>query len=105
LRFFVWTGKGPVIAAILANGGADPKNSGFIYHFNTYDQLMLCRDTLQVVAPQAFHMSPLAIATANAYLPPGQAIAPQQAIARAWIVQKTQVLSTDYSEDKAFFKI
>ena len=91
-----------VTAYILANGGTDPKNSGFIYHFQSYQTLLECRDSMRLAIPAAFHASPNTIYEYNQTY--NLNIAPSIHMADAWLIFKTPaVLATDYSRDTAFF--
>lgn len=97
-------GTAPVIEALLNHGGQDPQDSRFIFHFNTYAELIQCRDALREITPQAFHLPPGAVATMNEMMAEDATpIEPEQPIASAWIVQKIQTLSSDCAEDRAFF--
>ena len=91
--------RNQVIAHFLANGGTDSENSGFILHFQTYQSLLQCRDNLRVTVPNAFHYSPTMVANFGINIPL------PIPMAHAWIVMKTQVMSTDYRKDIAFFVI
>ena len=91
-----------VNAYILAYGGTDPKDSGFIYHFQSYQTLSDCRDSMRLAIPAAFHASSSIIdeynQTYNLNIPPSIHMAD------AWLIFKTPaVLATDYSRDTAFF--
>ena len=46
--------QGQVVNHILSNGGEDPPNSGFIFHFQSYAALVNCRQSLRNVVPIAF---------------------------------------------------
>lgn len=95
-----------VINHILGNGGSDPQNSGFIFHFQSYQQMITCRDSMRITVPAAFHNSPNLVLQINAMLPPNVPPLPAPVpMAEAWIVLKTAILSTDYKCDIAFFVI
>jgi len=85
------------ITHFLANGATDSEVSGFLFHFQTYQSLLQCRDSLRVTVPNAFHYSPTLVAqfSINTPLP--------IPMAHAWIIMKTQVMATDYRKDIAFF--
>ena len=87
------------ITHFLANGATDSEGSGFLFHFQTYQSLLQCRDSLRVTVPNAFHYSPTLVAQfgINTPLP--------IPMAHAWIIMKTQVMATDYRKDIAFFVI
>ena len=44
-----------VIEFILNKGGTDKYASGFIFHFRTYDSIMVCRESMLDAVPGAFH--------------------------------------------------
>ena len=74
-----------VVEYICGNGGNDTKESGFIFHFQTFQELLECRDTMQDEIEEAFHRLG------------------EIEMAEAWIISKTAVLSTDYKRDTRFF--
>jgi len=90
-----------VVAHILANGGSDTQNSGYIFHFRTFQALMACRDAMRAPIPAAFHNSPGTIQAIN--LQYGHNIPVSVPMGEAWIILKTLILETDYREDVAFW--
>jgi len=84
-----------VINHIITNHGTDREESGFIFHFKQFNQLIACRDTMEALIPVAFHYPP-AIALRLGLPVPVE-------MAEAWIIIKTAVMSTDYNNDKKFF--
>ena len=91
------------MAHILANGGEDPQNSRFIFHFKSYVSLMHCRDSMRITVPEAFHPSPTVVNNYNQMF--GLHVAQPIPMAEAWIILKTAILSSDYCQDFAFFVI
>ena len=87
------------ITHFLANGGKNCEGSGFLFHFQTYQSLLKCRDSLRVTVPNAFHYSPTLVAQFDINIPL------PIPMAHAWIIMKTQVMATDYRKDIAFFVI
>lgn len=74
-----------VIEYIVSSGGDDAKESGFIFHFQSFQDLLECRDSMQDQIDEAFYS-------------PGEI-----EMAEAWIISKTAVLATDYKRDTRFF--
>ena len=72
---------------IIAHGGSDSMDSGFMFHFQTYQNLMLCRESMRGTVPGAFHHSAVAMIEFG-HLPPVP-------MAEAWVIMKTAVLATD----------
>jgi hypothetical protein len=90
--------QGNMVAHILANRGTDSMNSGFIFHFETHQNLLACRDSMCLTVPDAFHLSAaLLIEFGNINVPPP---VPE---AEEWVIMKTEDLATDYREDIAFW--
>jgi hypothetical protein len=85
-----------VVTHILANGGTDSMNSGFIFHFQTFQDLLGCRNSMRLIVPDAFHHSPASLIAFGIDVPPVP-------MAEAWVIVKTAVLATDYREDSAFW--
>jgi hypothetical protein len=68
-------------------------DSGFIFHLRTYQNLLLCRESMRGTVLGAFHHSTVAMIEFG-HLPPVP-------MAEAWVIMKT-VLATDYQEEVAF---
>ncbi len=79
-------GQKAIVDFFLENEGTDEQGSGFIFNFQAFQAMLHCRDALRNAHPEAFH-------AAGAGLK----------MAEAWIVEKTAVVATDYTEDVGFF--
>jgi hypothetical protein len=94
-------GQQAITQFILANGGSDPRDSNFIFHFQTYTSLIGCRDAMRVPHPEAFSLSSRVV---NAMIVQyGLALEQPTAMATAWVIMKTAVMETDYRADEIFF--
>lgn len=90
-----------VVEFILAHKGSDPEQSGFIFHFQTCQDLLTCRDKMRAAIPAAFHVGAGVIADIN--MAHNTQIPAPVPMAEALIIFKTQVLATDYKADSSFF--
>jgi hypothetical protein len=102
-----------IIDIIVENGGSDPQNSRFIFHFNSFGNLFACRDRLDEYlcdsvrgrrnseAAKPFYTSPLTMPSEEASRSSTTAT-----IADAWIVCRTageDEEEFDVLRDKKFF--
>ena len=90
-----------VVNHILANGGSDPESSGFIFHFQTMQSMLTCRNSMRTAVPAIFHIHPILANRLN--LQYGTHIPIPIPMAEAWIVIKTAVMLSEYKEDDSFF--
>ena len=93
--------KQAVIQFLRTNGATDRNHSDFIFHFQSFDDLIRCQEAMRVAIPIAFH-DPLGVVDRintryNLQIPV------PVPMARVWVVIKTAVLSTDYNELRSFF--
>ena len=86
---------------MLAHGGTDPQHSGFVFHFQAYQDMLTCRDEMSLAIPAAFQQGTDSVAALN-IAHNLQILAPVP-MAEAWVIFKTAVLATDYKADSRFF--
>lgn len=96
-----------VINYILNHGGTDTQASDFIFHFQTFQDLLAARDSMRMDIQKAFNKSVETVNEINAilqhhHLPPLPAPVP---MADAYIIMKTAVIATDYRADTGFFRV
>ena len=90
-----------VVTILLANGGTDTEGSGFIFHFQTTQSLLGCRDTMRGVIPAVFHLGAGTVVRLNEVY--NLQIDAPIVMAEAWTIYKTLVMATDYKADSGFF--
>ena len=89
------------VLQFLLGHSTDEMNSEFIFHFQSFQSLLGCREAMRTVIPAAFTYPPGLVATFNNQY--GINIPAPVPMAQAWIIIKTAVLATDYREDVVFF--
>lgn len=92
--------KQQVVKFLLCHS-TDDMNSEFIFHFQSFQSLLGCREAMRIAVPDAFTY-PLGLVVSlntqygiNAPIP--------VPMAQAWIIIKIAFMATDYREDDVFF--
>ena len=97
------SGLAPIRNFITANGGEDNQNSGFMYHFETIDQLYECQNLLKINFPYIFHLSANSIQfIAQNY---GVVVPAPIPIGYAWIITKVLIRTSEHSVINNFFEL